>query len=64
VSVPGGTENTDQKQLDRERAAIGSGDRPCLADKADAGGGSKLDKGTSLPDSTTPSSSSPSKTQP
>jgi hypothetical protein len=45
----GGTENSDQKQLDRElAAAVGRQDRPGLPDKPAAGGGDKLDKGTSL----------------
>lgn len=47
-----GLENADQKQLDRELAAIGRQDRPGLPDKDDAGGGAKLEKGTTLSDST------------
>jgi hypothetical protein len=43
-----GVDNSEQRQLDRERAAIGRQDRPGLPDKPDAGGGAKLEKGTSL----------------
>ncbi|HET7014211.1 MAG TPA: hypothetical protein VFI65_09885 [Streptosporangiaceae bacterium] len=50
----GGLENADQKQLDRELAATGRQERTGLPDKPEAGGGAKMDKGTSLPDSTTP----------
>ncbi len=47
----GGLENADQKQLDGElAAAVGRQDRPGLPDKPDAGGGAKMDKGTSLSD--------------
>ena len=47
----GGLENADQKQLDRElAAAVGRQERSGLPDKPDAGGGAKLDKGTSLSD--------------
>ncbi len=58
----GGPENADQQQLDRElAAAVGRQDRPGLPDKPEAGGAAKLDKGTSLSDPST-SSSTPSNT--
>jgi hypothetical protein len=47
-----GLENAEQNQLDRELAAIGRQDRPGLPAKPDAGGGAKLEKGTTLSDGT------------
>lgn len=52
-----GVDNTEQQQLDRELAAIGRQDRPGLPDKPDAGGGATLEKGTSLSNNTTSSTS-------
>jgi hypothetical protein len=56
----GGLENADQRQLDRETAAIGREDRPGLPDKPDAGGAAKLEKGTSLSDNASTSGSASS----
>jgi hypothetical protein len=63
-----GVDNAEQRQLDQEAAAaVGRQERTGLPDKPDAGGGAKMEKGTSLGDSgvsgtdpgksTTPSSS-------
>jgi hypothetical protein len=49
----GGLENSEQRQLDRELAAIGREERPGLPDKSGSGGENQVAKGTSLTDNST-----------